>query len=75
MSKEYKHWTTKEKRAYGKKFTASERKGYQKGKRVGFLQGIHAPSKVRNADNFTGRTYSKKDIDDLFDTLSEIKIK
>ena len=76
MSNTYRQWSTEEKRRYSKRFSASEKKGYRAGKRVGFLQGVHAPSKVRkkSADNFIGRNYSKKDFDKLYKTLSEIKI-
>lgn len=77
MSNTYRQWSTEEKRKYGKQFSASERKGYRAGKRVGFLQGVHSPSKVRekSADNFTGRKYSKKELDEIVKGLSEIKIK
>lgn len=76
MSNTYRQWSIEEKRKYGKQFSASERKAYHAGKRNGFLDGVHAPSKVRNkpVNNFTGRKYSDEDFEKLFTTLGEVKI-
>lgn len=35
--------TTEQKVAYGKQFSKKEREAYQKGKNIGFKQGVHAP--------------------------------
>ena len=46
MAKEFKQRTTAQKKSYAKKFTTAEVKAYRKGKRMGFLEGVHAPKKT-----------------------------
>ena len=65
-------YTKEQKIQYAKKFSTEEKKAYRKGKRNGFLEGIHKPK--RNLDgNFTQRTYSKSDFNKLFETLGTVK--
>lgn len=66
-------WTKEQKTEFGKQFTAKERKAYQKGKRNGFLNGVHTSKRV-NAGNFSQRTYSQQDHDKLFESLGSVKI-
>ena len=42
----YKKRTTEEKKAFAKKFTPAQVKSYRAGKRMGFLEGVHAPKRI-----------------------------
>lgn len=39
--------STAEKKSYAKQFTKKEVEAYRKGKRAGFLDGVHAPKKSK----------------------------
>ena len=43
----YKKRTTAEKKSYAKRFTPAQVKSYRAGKRMGFLEGVHAPKQKR----------------------------
>ena len=48
MPKKYVSRTTAQKKEYAKNFTKKEVDAYRKGKRAGFLNGVHAPKKISN---------------------------
>lgn len=43
----YRKRSTAEKKRYGAQFSEDERRSYRKGKRYGFLIGVHAPRKKK----------------------------
>lgn len=43
----YKPRTTEEKKEYAKKFPKKEIEAYRKGKKAGFLSGVHAPKQKK----------------------------
>ena len=73
--KKYRPYTTAEKIAYSKQFSSSERKSYRAGKKLGFLEGVHkvSPKKARNK-SANERTYSYKEIKNMYTDLNDIKI-
>ena len=64
--KKYKPYTLEQKRAYAKQFTKKERESYRKGKRQGFLEGVHKPIKKNSR-------YTKEEINGLFTNVKDIK--
>ena len=42
----FKKRTTAEKKKYARRFSSAEIKSYRKGKRAGFLDGVHAPRRA-----------------------------
>lgn len=73
--KKYRPYTTAEKMAYAKQSSSSERKSYQKGKRLGFLEGVHKVSPNKTRKKFANeRTYSATEIRKLFTNLNDVKI-
>lgn len=45
----YTKWTTEQKREFARnrKFSKPQLESYRKGKRYGFLQGVHAPKRTK----------------------------
>lgn len=71
----FRQMSTAEKKQYAKQFTYAERQAYRKGKNNGRLETYHElKHRIKPKSDFVGRTYSKQDFNNLFETLGQIKI-
>lgn len=68
----YKEMSKAEKIKFAKKFPLKERKAYRKGQRNGYLKRVFMTKKTAD---FTPRSYSKEQINALFDDLNNVKWK
>ena len=66
----FKKRSLEEKKAFAKQFSKKEVDSYRKGKRLGFLEGVHKGSKKLAVT----RKYTKEQLDSLFDKVEDIKI-
>lgn len=74
----YKPWTLEQKQEYGKKFSAKERSAYRKGVRNGWLRRHHDKSgkydTKRRGSGFATHTFTKEELNGLFDDLDNVKL-
>ena len=71
-SKKYFPYSKAQKIAYGKKFTKSELDSYRKGKRMGFLEGIH--KKKNNSKSYSQRNYTDSQYKEFYTDIDKLRI-